>query len=246
MSKEDHEEINQWDWLVLVTAIFSIIVVIIETFIVLPTESLHTLVWVDRIACGIFFVDVVVRWRRAQWKAHYWRWGWLDILASIPLDPAFRFFQAIRVYRLIRLFRAFRRIHAITDGKFLAEGLLAIPGVAAVVVLFCTSLVLECERNAIDSRIHNVSDALWWSFSTISTVGYGDLYPVTHEGRLIGAVLMVVGITLFGSMSALIMSKLIRPQELKDHATYREELKMLHDDIRELRSELKRDEKPKP
>lgn len=245
MSKEHHEEINQWDWLVLVTAVFSVVIVIIETFITLPPESLRALMWVDYAACGIFLIDVLVRWRRAQWKAHYWRWGWLDVLASIPLDPAFRFFQAIRVYRLIRLFRAFRRIHAITNGSFLSEGLLAIPGVAVVVILFCTNLVLDCERNAVDSRIHNVSDALWWCFSTISTVGYGDLYPVTHEGRFIGAILMILGITLFGSMSALIMSKLIRPQELKDHAAYRDEIKLLHDDIRELRSELKRGSEPK-
>ena len=56
---------------------------------------------------------------------------------------------------------------------------------------------------------------------------------------------MILGITLFGSMSALIMSKLIRPQELKDHAAYRDEIKLLHDDIRELRSELKRGSEPK-
>jgi voltage-gated potassium channel len=71
-------------------------------------------------------------------------------------------------------------------------------------------------------------------------VGYGDTYPVTGEGRVIAAVLMLVGIALFGSMSAIITSKLILPKETKDHEEMRREMRALHAEIKELREELRK------
>lgn len=237
---EDTERLNRWDWLVLVVAGLSLVLILIETFLNLSTETQHNLLLIDHVACGVFLVDILVRWRRQGWKARYWRWGWLDVLASLPLDPAFRLFQAARIYRVIRVARALRRLQVVADGTSLSEEILALPGIASLLVLFCVNLVVEVEQSAPDALIRDHGDALWWALSTVSTVGYGDVYPVTHEGRFIGGVLMFVGIALFGGMSALITSKLIRPQEQRDHAAYREELRHLHADIRELREELRR------
>ena len=231
---------STWDWLVLVVAGLSLTLVLLETFLTLSAETLHGLVIVDHVACGVFLVDILVRWRRQGWGARYWRWGWLDVLASIPLDTAFRIFQAARIYRVIRAIRALRRLQVVAGEGSLTEGLLALPGIASLLVLFCTNLVLEVEQGAPGSHIKDHGDAIWWALSTVTTVGYGDVYPVTSEGRIIGGVLMFVDIALFGSMSALITSKLIRPQEQRDHATYREELQRLHADVRELRDELRR------
>ena len=71
-------------------------------------------------------------------------------------------------------------------------------------------------------------------------MGYGDTYPVTTEGRIIAAVLMLIGIALFGSMSAIITSKLILPKETKDHEEMRHEMRQLHAEIKDLRDELKK------
>jgi voltage-gated potassium channel len=237
---EGREQLNPWDWMVLVVACLSLALILLETFLTLSPETLRGLLLVDHVACGIFLVDILVRWRRQGWGARYWRWGWLDVLASLPLDPAFRVFQAARIYRVIRVIRALRRLQVVTDGTSLNEKLLALPGIASLLVIFCVNLVLEVEQNAQGSHIRDHGDALWWTLSTVTTVGYGDVYPVTHEGRFIGGVLMFVGIALFGGMSALITSKVIRPQEQKDHDAYREELRELRADIRELRDELRR------
>lgn len=121
---------------------------------------------------------------------------------------------------------------------FLNEKLLALPGVALVMVLFSTMLIVEVERSAPNATIKTGGDALWWALTTVTTVGYGDTFPVTGEGRLIASVLMLVGIALFGSMSAIVTSKLILPKETRDHEELRTEIRGLHAEIRELRRHL--------
>lgn len=232
--------INRWDWLILVIAGVSLLLVLLETFLTLTPETLRTLTLVDRVACAFFVIDVIVRWRRAGWRTGYWRWGWFELLASLPLDNAFRILQAVRIYRVVRVLRALRRLQVASRGSTLDEELLAVPGIALLLVILCINLVLEVEQSAPGSHIRGHGDAIWWALSTVTTVGYGDVYPVTSEGRFIGGCLMCVGIALFGSMSALITSRLIRPQEQRDHAAYREELRQLHADIRQLRDEIRR------
>jgi len=104
---------------------------------------------------------------------------------------------------------------------FLNEKLLALPGVALVMVFFSTMLMVVVERGAAGATIRTGGDALWRALTTVTTVGYGDTYPVTAEGRIIAAVLMLIGIALFGSRSAIVTSKLILPKETRDHEDLR-------------------------
>jgi voltage-gated potassium channel len=239
-----HDELkgrlNAWDWLVFGTAIGSLVLVLLETFLSIP-PSVHTVFrHIDNAACVVFFVDVVVRWRRVGWAAEFWRWGWIDLLAAIPFDAAFRTLQIIRVYRIVRVMRVLYKLQELTTGTTLNERLLALPGMALVLIIFSTALIVEAERGAVGAKIHSGGDALWWALTTVTTVGYGDTYPVTTEGRIIAAGLMFVGIALFGSISAIVTSKLILPKETKDHEELRREIRSLHAEIRELRDELKK------
>ena len=240
---ELRQRLNPWDWLVLVVAIVSLLLVVLETFLHIPPSVLSVLRKVDTASCVIFLADVFVRWRREKYAANYWRWAWLDVLASIPFEPAFRSLQAIRIYRFIRLIRVLKKLSTLTHGTTLNEKLLALPGVALVMVLFSTMLIVEVERSIPNATIKTGGDALWWALTTVTTVGYGDTYPVTTEGRIIASVLMLIGIALFGSMSAIVTSKLILPKETRDHEELRKELRELHAEIRELRRHLP--DKPK-
>ncbi|MBM3868108.1 MAG: hypothetical protein FJ384_04165 [Verrucomicrobia bacterium] len=240
---EARQRLNPWDWLVLVVAVVSLLLVLLETFLQVPSNLLPLLRDLDRLSCLIFLTDIIVRWRRERWAASFWRWGWVDVLASIPFDPAFRSLQAIRIYRFIRLIRVLKKLNTLTSGTSLNEKLLALPGVALVMVFFSTMLMVEVERGAAGATIKTGGDALWWALTTVTTVGYGDTYPVTTEGRIIAAVLMLIGIALFGSMSAIVTSKLILPKETRDHEDLRKEVRELHAEIRELRRQLP--DKPK-
>ncbi len=240
IQQELRQKLRPWDWFVLGVAVLSLVLVLIETFVALSPEVMHRLVVVDRSACCVFFLDVIIRWRREGWSRGFWKWGWIDLLASIPFDLAFRTLQLVRIYRIIRVLRALYKLQEVATGTSLTEKLLALPGVAFVMVLFSTTLMIEAERHAPDATIKTGGDALWWALTTVTTVGYGDTYPVTGEGRVIAAVLMLVGIALFGSMSAIITSKLILPKETKDHEEMRREVRALHAEIKELREELRK------
>jgi len=239
-----HDELkvrlNGWDWIVFVVALGALLLVLLETFMVLSAPTLAVFRWIDNAACGIFFIDVLVRWRRMGWSAEFWRWGWVDLLAAIPFDAAFRTLQIIRVYRILRVLRILYKLQELTTGTTLNERLLALPGVALVMIVFSTALMVQAERHAPGATIKSGGDALWWALTTVTTVGYGDTYPVTTEGRLIAAGLMLVGIALFGSISAIVTSKLILPKETKDHEELRREVRALHGEIRELRDELRK------
>ena len=232
------QRLNPWDWLVLVVAVVSLLLVLLETFLHIPPGVLSVLRTVDTFSCVIFLIDVFVRWKRERWSANYWRWAWIDVLASIPFEPAFRSLQAIRIYRFIRLIRVLKKLSTLTSGTSLNEKLLALPGIALVMVFFTTMLMVEVERNAPNATIKTGGDALWWALTTVTTVGYGDTYPVTTEGRIIAAVMMLIGIALFGSMSAIVTSKLILPKERRDHEELRHEIRALHTEIKELRRHL--------
>ena len=239
-----HDELkvrlNGWDWAVFVVALGALLLVLLETFLVLSAPTLAVFQWIDNAACGVFFIDVLVRWRRTGWSAEFWRWGWVDLLAAIPFDAAFRTLQIIRVYRILRILRVLYKLQELTTGTTLNERLLALPGVAVVMIIFSTALMVEAERHAPGATIKSGGDALWWALTTVTTVGYGDTYPVTTEGRIIAAGLMLVGIALFGSISAIVTSKLILPKETKDHEELRREVRALHGEIRDLRDELKK------
>ncbi len=239
-----HDELkvrlNGWDWFVFVVALGALLLVLVETFLSFSAPTMVVFRWIDNTACGVFFVDVMVRWRRTGWSAEFWRWGWVDLLAAIPFDAAFRTLQIIRVYRIIRVLRVLYKLQELTTGTSLNERLLALPGMAVVMIIFSTALMVEAERHAVGATIKSGGDALWWALTTVTTVGYGDMYPVTTEGRIIAAGLMLVGIALFGSISAIVTSKLILPKETKDHEELRREIRSLHADIRDLREELRK------
>ena len=85
--------------------------------------------------------------------------------------------------------------------------------------IFCVILVKECggilvllaESPAPEANIHTASDAMWWVYVTITTVGYGNWYPVTSAGRLIGVLVMITGVGLFGTLAGFIANKLVAP-----------------------------------
>ena len=145
-------------------------------------------------------------------------WGWIDLLSSIPALHILRVGRALRLVRLLRILRAFRStrhiIHHIFRRK--TEGALTIAAIIAVLmVLFSSIAILQVETDP-DSNIKTAEDAIWWAYVTITTVGYGDKYPVTTEGRLIAALLMSVGIALFGIFTAYLAAWFVEQTKKED------------------------------
>jgi voltage-gated potassium channel len=164
----------------------------------------------------LFMADFLYRFFTAESKTEYFfkNWGWADLLASLPVQQLkiFRVFRIIKVFRLLREFGLRNMLTEIRKNR---------AGSALYLTVFMVLLVLEfggvaivsVEASSPDANITNASDAVWWAFVTITTVGYGDQCPVTNNGRLLGMFVMVLGVSLFGVLTGFLANRFLSPQE---------------------------------
>ncbi len=210
-----HSELGPYQLFMFGLGIYVLFALAAQTLLPLSESTSAILDHIDNLVCLIFFADFFINLYLAPSKLQYLKWGWIDLISSIPMVDALR---AGRIARMIRILRAFRGIRSArfvaehlvrcrADGAFFGVALLSI-----LLVLFSSIAILQVE-NAPESNIHSPQDALWWAYATITTVGYGDKYPVTPEGRLIAAVLMTAGVGLFGSFTGLIASWVLKPTQ---------------------------------
>jgi voltage-gated potassium channel len=201
--------------LVLVLSFYVLGILIIDAVIKLPPEVHRLIIITDYIACGVFFLDFCVRFYRAKNKLHYMKWGWIDLLASIPVNGILRFGRLARIIQIIRVIKAYRSIQHIAENIFKnhMKGTFTFAIILAIMLVLTSSIaILEVETSP-QSNIKTAEDALWWAYVTITTVGYGDLYPVTTKGRLIAVVLMTAGVGLFGVFTGFLAGWFVKPQD---------------------------------
>lgn len=233
-----------WDLLILFWSAFVVFAFIYEWLNPQRTEVLAFLQWGDNVSCIFFLIDVLWRWRAADDKLRFWKWGWIDLLASIPT-----FDSSVRLARLLRVFRIFRIVRALRSASrmiqyFFGDKVQSTMALAATLlfgsVLIGGVAVLHFESQNAQANIHSAFDAIWWAITTITTVGYGDTFPVSQGGRNIGLCMMFVGITLFSINSALLSSWLINSLTRKkshevDNAEILNEVRALRAEMAKLR-----------
>ena len=118
--------------------------------------------------------------------------------------------------------------------------------IAAAATLFLGAwLVLLFEENAKGSNIHSYPDALWWAIVTVTTVGYGDRYPVTEGGRMVAVILMLLGIGLIGVLTATVASVFVKEhtdankeEYKKGHADLGQQLSVISDRLADVERRL--------
>lgn len=212
---ENHSQENTMSTLNLIVILLSVYVLLalcIDTFFELSYQITRVLDYIDNGICIFFLFEFCIRFYKAENKIKFMKWGWIDLVSSIPNFNLARAGRALRLIRLLRILRAFRSTKHIvnhiyknkTRGAFTTVSLVAI-----LVLIFSTISILQVET-APNSNIKTAEDALWWSYTTITTVGYGDKYPVTTEGRIIAGILMTVGVGLFGVFTAFLASWFVK------------------------------------
>lgn len=176
-----------------------------------PPENVMTLLRItDNILCFFFLGDVAIRfWQSDNKRKFFLGWGLVDLIASLPFLDQLRWGRAARLVRILRLLRAFRSMRWVIANLFRDRGKGAVLSAAliTVLVMFGSSIaILTLEADHESANIKSAGDALWWTMTTITTVGYGDHYPVTFEGRCVGAVVMLTGISLLAVITGAIAS----------------------------------------
>ena len=163
----------------------------------------------------ILFLDFCSRlWTAESWSDYFFRkFGWADLFASLPLPQL----KVLRLFRLARVYRLLQEYGARNIGRSLLKeragsALLSLLFVAILVLQFGSLWMLRLESRSPDANITSAPDAIWYVIVTISTVGYGDQYPVTNPGRILGSVIIVLGVAIFGTLTGYLANLFLSPR----------------------------------
>ena len=206
-----------WEVFVLGVAILSIVNLVLA--VVVSNPHLDQIIAImDTILILIFAVDLLRRLRVAKDNRAYLTkgWGWLDAVSIIPM------LRIARILRIVRVIRVIDRMGGLGPAMraFFANkatgGLLLVFLIAIVVMEFGSLAVLSVEHSDPDANILTAEDAIWYLVVTMSTVGYGDHFPVTDAGRLIGSFIIVIGVGVFGTLTGFLANVFLSPSEGTD------------------------------
>lgn len=220
MSTENSEaqKLGVLNIIVIFLSIYVLGALIIDTILKLPKETSLLLYYIDNAICGFFFIEFCIRFFQAENKLKFMKWGWIDLVSSIPMIGVLRMGRLFRLVRLFRVIRAFRSTQHLINHIFANKvqgAFTSISVVAILMVIFSAIAILQVENDP-NSNIKTAEDAIWWAYVTITTVGYGDKFPVTTEGRVIAAILMTAGVGLFGTFTAFVASWFVKENETKE------------------------------
>jgi voltage-gated potassium channel len=234
---QSHDKIDLLQIISLVLSIYILGSLLVQSVCQLPPETTDLLDKIDFLICIFFLYDFFIRLYKAESKIQFLKWNWIDFVSSIPVLGVFQWARVVRVVRIIRILRAVRSTKILLQFLFrnrshgtLATALL----VSALMMIFSTIAMLNFEK-APNSNINNPEDAIWWAFTTVTTVGYGDKYPVTTGGRIVAALLMVSSVGLFGIFTGFVASFFVAEDKKSDE---KEQVKVLIEEIRLLRIKI--------
>ncbi len=227
-----------WDVAILVLSAYVIGALIAELLVPLSLPVQELLDQIDTAVCLVFLIDFCGRFYRAPSKWKFMRWGWIDLISSIPAWDPLRWGRAARVFRILRVMRSFRSIRYLLAFLYRdrAKGTIATAGISVFLLIVGASIAILMLEGEANPAISTPFAAVWWAISTITTVGYGDVVPVSYEGKVVAMILMVCGIALFGVFTGLFARLLMGPER----PVGAEELAEIMAELRELRAKLDR------
>jgi voltage-gated potassium channel len=205
MDERSRRVAGRFEWPVLVAALLVIPVIVIEESNVAQdwktvAEVLNWAIWL------VFAFELIVMLAVVPSKAAWLRENPLEVAIVVltpPLLPAS--LQALRVFRLLRLLRLIR-VARVARRLFSLEGLRYVALLALLTVLGGGAAFAALEKHS------STWDGVWWAFSTMATVGYGDKVPVTVFGRAVGMTVMIVGIGTIAILTGAVAQRFLTPQ----------------------------------
>lgn len=199
----------------------------------LGSDWSRALTAVSWLVWAVFALDYAVRLMLADRRAAF--------IKNHPLDLASVVLPLLRPLRLLRLVRVLSALNRPAGGSLRGRVIVYVAGATALLLFVASLAVLDAERGHPEASIQTFKDAVWWSVTTVTTVGYGDHFPVTDAGRLVAVGLMVAGIALIGVITATFASWLLaRVDEVDEpsQAATRRDIEALTEQIAELRRQL--------
>jgi len=205
----------------------------IETMVRVSPDTSTILEYTDVGVCAVFLLDFLLCLYKEKGSRgkYFLTWGWLDLLSAIPTLDVARWGRVARIFRIFRVIRGLR-LGQIVSGLVLrtrAEATVLAASLAALMLVVTCSIAILRFEDDMTSNITTGGEAIWWAISTLTTVGYGDYYPTTGEGRVVASILMVAGLALNGSLAAFLAAWFLQPKRKR---------RSEEDDQKELKKEL--------
>ena len=231
-------------------SILSVFNMVITYFPGVDPDAANVVYIINAVLTVLFIYDFVLRLATAPSRSNYFfrNYGWADLLACVP---------AFRIFRLFRIYKAYRLIHkygvayikTYLSNNRAASALYILVLMVILIIEVGSFMVLQQERADPAANITTAGDAIWWAYVTITTVGYGDQFPVTGGGRMVGIMVMTTGVAVFATFAGLISSKLLsspakeeeKPEEAAEGdavARARAELKQLISERERIETEI--------
>jgi len=207
-----------WDIFILLLSLYVIVELAIEIIYPFSQKTIDLINTLDLFICAIFLGDFFYFLYAAKGKearVEYLKHHWIDFVASIPFMSFLRAFRLVRVVRIVRLLRGVKGIIHILRllGTNRIQNIMISYFLILVLVLFYCSLAFYSFELGVNPNVHCYFDAFWWAFVSLTTIGYGDIFPVTVEGRVAAMVLALAGIGLFSLITAQLATYFIKVQK---------------------------------
>lgn len=240
MNKSTREKI--YNVSVLILAFISILLTILD--ITKDILKVPLFYWIDLLILLFFWIDYIVRLVYAKRKLIFFKKNIFDLLAILPFSSIFSMFRIFRIFRVMRIMRftKFLKLLRIVGFGSKFRTFLYTNGFIYVLYLNIITTLLGAVGIYVTENgqtVNSFGDAIWWAFVTSTTVGYGDISPVTPAGRIIAGVLMIVGISCIGMLTGTIATYFTakNTQKLSTEGLTEEELRKVNDFIEHLRKE---------
>lgn len=209
--------------------IFSIIILAIETLPNLGSRSVYQLKIIETVIVCVFTLEYILRLvvSRPKVRFIFSFWGIIDLLAIAPfylvllgINLDFLFLRTLRLFRMIRIIKLARYSKSV-DRIFLAfkiakEDLLLSFGATAVMLIVASFGIYVFENPAQPDKFISVFHSLWWALATLTTVGYGEIYPITLGGKIFTGFILMIGLGVVALPAGIIASSLTEAREQLD------------------------------
>ncbi len=222
-SKQETQEKTIIDDVIMVfLSLVSVFLLFFEVLSDHSPQQLRALDTADIVIASIFFGEFWIRFLKSGDKKLFFRKHWWELLASIPVASSttqalrgLNLLRLVRVIRLLRLLRLLVRLKVVlaASSRFAEQTHLIYISVVGGFVLMSAALGFHYMEAGANPNVHSLWDSFWWTIVTITTVGYGDIYPVTTGGRIIAIFLMLGGIATFSAITATISAYIINKQK---------------------------------
>jgi voltage-gated potassium channel len=212
---------NSYIIVVLILTLFSLAIMGVQFLLPEGSETWKLVNAYNNLTCVFFLFDFAMRMIAEPIKRDYFigQQGYFDLLGSVPSFGFSQYTAILRIFRLSRLFRLRRFLNPENRNLLKTEILNNRGSYAALITVILALLVISTasisvlffESQSPNANITTGGDSIWWSVVTITTVGYGDRYPVTLGGRETAVLVMFAGVGIIGALASILASVLIPP-----------------------------------